>query len=72
MRKGELSMATVKLDIGDMAVLIAAPQSEVIAPIRDRYQAFLSDKKPDKKPDFEIEMAWAEDVDASGFLGAPR
>ena len=59
---------TVKLDIGDMVVLIAAPRLEVIAHVRDRYHAFLSDEKPD----FEIEMALAEDVDVAGFLGVPR
>ena len=59
---------TVKLDIGDMVALIAAPRPEIVAHIRDRYHAFLSDKKPD----FEIEMALAEDVSAAGFLGVPR
>ena len=62
------STTTVKLDIGGMCVLIAAPRPEVIAHIRDRYHAFLSDKKPD----FEIEMALKEDVDTAGFLDVPR
>ena len=57
--------ATVKVNIGDMAVLIAVQRPEIVAYIRDRYHAFLSDKKPD----FEIEMAWKEDVDPARFLG---
>ena len=57
--------ATVKVNIGDMAVLITARRPESIAYIRDRYSAFLSDREPD----FEIEMAWKEDLDPARFLG---
>jgi hypothetical protein len=42
---------TVKVDIGDMVVLISARRPESIAHIRDRYRAFLSGREPD----FEIE-----------------
>jgi hypothetical protein len=59
------STTTVKLGIGDICVLVAAQRPEIVAYILDRYRAFLSDKKPD----FEIEMAWKEDVKPARFLG---
>jgi hypothetical protein len=55
----------VKVNIGDVCVLLTARRPESTAYIRDRYRAFLSDREPD----FEIEMAWKEDVDPAGFLG---
>jgi hypothetical protein len=56
---------TVTVNIGDLVALITARRPESIAYIRDRYRAFLSDRESD----FEIEMAWKEDVDPAGFLG---
>ena len=58
---------TVKVNIGDVCVQITARQTESIAYIRDRYCAFLSDREPD----FEIELAWKEDVDPARFLDVP-
>jgi hypothetical protein len=58
---------TIKVDIGDMCALITAQRPKIIAHIQDRYRAFVSDKTPD----FEIEMAWKEDVDVAEFLGVP-
>ncbi len=57
--------ATVKVNIGGACARITARRAESIAFIRDRYRAFLSDREPD----FEIEVAWKQDVDPAGFLG---
>lgn len=56
------------MDIGDMCVLIASPHPQVIAHIQDRYHDFLSEEAPD----FEIEMAFAEDADPAEYLDVPH
>ncbi|UCC88245.1 MAG: hypothetical protein JSV81_02775 [Anaerolineales bacterium] len=59
---------TIQMDIGDMCVLIASPHPQVIAHIQDRYHDFLSEEAPD----FEIEMAFAEDADPAEYLDVPH
>lgn len=58
----------IKVDIGDICVLIRSPDREIIDYTRDTYRNFLSDKDPD----FEIEMADQEEVDPAEYLGVPR
>lgn len=64
----EKAETAVKLDIGDICVLVASPHRQIIAHVQDRYRDFLSGKGPD----FEIEMAFWGDVDPAGFLDVPR
>ncbi|MFB0533516.1 MAG: hypothetical protein ACETWR_00890 [Anaerolineae bacterium] len=64
----EKTETTIKLDIGDICVLVTSPHRQIIAHVQDRYRHFLSDKEPD----FEVEMAFLGDVEPAEFLGVPR
>jgi hypothetical protein len=64
----EETKTTVKLDIGGICVLVASPHPDIIAHVQDRYSDFLSDDAPD----FEVEMAFMEDVGPAEYLDVPR
>ena len=64
----EKAETAIKVDIGDICVLVASPHPEIITRVQDRYRDFLSDKEPD----FEVEMAFLGDVDPAEFLDVPR
>jgi hypothetical protein len=63
----EQTETTVKLDIGGICVLVASLHADIIAHVQDRYCAFLSEDAPD----FEVEMAFTEDVYPADYLDVP-